>query len=166
MVVPRHVRRAPRMERMARLRRGRPGPATLPHALTALLQSSRRLVLRHHNLLRCTSRDTHCSSIEKNRRVEVETLGHFIYIPDSSNSSSIPFWTSNFSFSTRSNLTGNSNGSWTYTQSAHSKRNECKRYILFHIKTTTNEFWNNDVMLLKSFWTSHLQMMNWLEPLF
>ena len=67
MVVPRHVRRAARMERMARLRRGRPGPATLPHALTALLQSSRRLVLRHHNLLRCTSRDTHCSSFRKNR---------------------------------------------------------------------------------------------------
>ena len=75
MVVSRHVRRAhraPRMQRTARaaarLRRGRPGPATLPHALTALLQSSRRrLVLRHHNLLRCTSRDTHCSSFRKNR---------------------------------------------------------------------------------------------------
>ena len=39
-------------------------------------------------------------------------------------------------------------------------------YILFHVKTTTNKFWNDAEMLLKSLWTSHLQMMNGLEPLF
>ena len=27
------------------------------------------------------------------------------------------------------------------------------------------QVWNDAEMLLKSFWTSHLQMMNWLEPL-
>ena len=38
--------------------------------------------------------------------------------------------------------------------------------ILFHVKTTTNRFRNDAEMLLKSFWTSHMQMMNGLEPLF
>ena len=32
--------------------------------------------------------------------------------------------------------------------------------------TTTNGFWNDAEMLLKSLWTSHMQMMNGLEPLF
>ena len=41
----------------------------------------------------------------------------------------------------------------------------CKSYILFHVKTTTNKFWNDAEMLLKSFGTNHLQMMNGLEPL-
>ena len=47
----------------------------------------------------------------------------FIYILDSSNSSSITFWTSQFSSTSRSNWTriwtGNSNGSWTDKQSFH-----------------------------------------------
>ena len=46
------------------------------------------------------------------------------------------------------------------------QRDECKRYIIFHVKNTTYKFWNDTEMLLKSFWTSHLQMMNVLEPLF
>ena len=80
----------------------------------------------------------------------------FIYILDSSNSSSIIFWTSKFSSSSESNRTsiwtGNSNGSWTDKQSSHfstSKKDEFKSYILFHVKTTTNRFWNDAEMLLK-----------------
>ena len=97
------------------------------------------------------------------------TLGCFIYILDSSYSSSITFWTSQFGSSSRSNWTGiwtgSSNGSWTDKQSSHfSKRDECKSYILFYVKTTTNKFWNDAEMLLKSFWTSHCRMMNGLEP--
>ena len=41
-----------------------------------------------------------------------------------------------------------------------------KATFFFHLKTTTNKFWNDAEMLLKSFWTSHLQMMNGLEPIF
>ena len=51
------------------------------------------------------------------------TWVRFIYILDSSNSSSITFWTSQFGSSSRSNWTGiwtgNSNGSWTDKQSSH-----------------------------------------------
>ena len=47
----------------------------------------------------------------------------FIYILDSSNSSSLTFWTSQFGSSSRSKWTGiwtgNSNGSWTDKQSSH-----------------------------------------------
>ena len=49
--------------------------------------------------------------------------GCFIYILDSSNSSSIISWTIKFGSSSRSNQTGiwtgNSNGSWTDKQSSH-----------------------------------------------
>ena len=52
--------------------------------------------------------------------------GCFIYILDSSNSSSITFWTSQFGSSSRGNWTGiwtgNSNGSWTDKQSSHISR--------------------------------------------
>ena len=48
----------------------------------------------------------------------------------------------------------------------YSKKDEGKSYILFNVKTTTNKFWNDPEMLLKSFWTSHLQMMDGLELLF
>ena len=44
-----------------------------------------------------------------------------------------------------------------------SKRDECKSYILFHV---TIKFWNDGEMMLRSYWTSHLQMMNnnlWLH---
>ena len=61
----------------------------------------------------------------------------FIYILDSSNSSSITFWTSKFSSSSRNNWigiwTGNLNGSWTDKQSYHFSAE----------------------MLLKSFWTNY-----------
>ena len=92
----------------------------------------------------------------------------FIYILDSSNSSSITFWTSMFGSSSRCNWTGtwtsNSNGSWTDKQSSHFST--AKEIILFHVTITTNKFWNDAGMMLKSFWTSHLQMMNALEPQF
>ena len=49
--------------------------------------------------------------------------GRFIYILDSSNSSSFTFWSSQFTSSSRSNWTsiwtGNSNGTWTDKQSSH-----------------------------------------------
>ena len=38
------------------------------------------------------------------------------------------------------------------------KRDEGKSYILFHVETTTNKFLDYGEMLLKSFWTGHLQM--------
>ena len=50
-------------------------------------------------------------------------VGCFIYILDSSNSSSFTFWSSKLASSSRSNwtgiCTGNSNGSWTDKQSSH-----------------------------------------------
>ena len=92
---------------------------------------------------------------------------------DSSNSSSFTFWISKLASSTRSNWTGiwngTSNGSWTDEHSSHfhtaKDMHKRKSYILFHVKTKTNTFWNNAEMLLQSFWSSHLQMMNGLEPL-
>ena len=76
-----------------------------------------------------------------------------------------------FGSSSRSNWTGiwtgNSNGSWTDKQSPHFstvKISDC--YIPFHVTITTNRFWNDGEMMLNSLWTSHLQMMNWLDPLF
>ena len=58
-----------------------------------------------------------------NRGCSLYRMGCFIYILDSSNSSSITFWTSQFRSSSRSNWTGiwtgNSNGSWTDKQSSH-----------------------------------------------
>ena len=53
----------------------------------------------------------------------IRTKGCYTYILDSSNSSSITFWTTQFGSSSRSNWTGiwtgNSNGSWTDKQSSH-----------------------------------------------
>jgi hypothetical protein len=46
-------------------------------------------------------------------------LGSFIYILDSSNSSSFTFWTSQLAFSSRSSWTCNSNASWTDKHSSH-----------------------------------------------
>ena len=91
------------------------------------------------------------------------------------NSSSLTFWSSQFASSSRSNWTSiwtsnsNGNGTWTYKQSSHlstAKEMSVKATFFFHIKTTACIF---EVMLmLKSFWTSQLQMMNGLElePLF
>ena len=99
-----------------------------------------------------------------NAALSLSSSGCFIYILESPHSSLIIFWTSQFGSSSRCNWTGiwtgNSNGSWTYKQSSHIS------YILFHVKTTTNKIWNDTETLLKSFWTSHLQMMNEIEPLF
>ena len=89
---------------------------------------------------------------------------------DSSNSSSITFWL----VSSVIALEATEPVSELVTQMtvelikiiSFSKRDECKSYILFHVKATTNRFWNDAEMLLKSIWTSHLQMMNWLEPQF
>ena len=33
-----------------------------------------------------------------------------------------------------------------------------KAKFFFYVKTTTNKIWSDAEMLLKSFWTSHLQM--------
>ena len=46
------------------------------------------------------------------------------------------------------------------------KREKPKSYILFYVTIATNKFWNDSELMLKSFWTSHLQIMNGLEPLF
>ena len=48
----------------------------------------------------------------------------------------------------------------------YSKRDECKSCIPFYVKTTANKFWKDAEKLLKSFWTSHFQMMNGPEALF
>ena len=42
----------------------------------------------------------------------------------------------------------------------YGKTNKYKLYILFHVTTTKNKFWNDDEIMLKSFWTSHSQMTN------
>ena len=80
------------------------------------------------------------------------TWGCFIYTLDSSNSCSLTFWSSKFASSSRSNgtgiwtsiWTGNLNGSWTVQ---YSKRDKCKSYILFHVTTSTNNFWNDNEIL-------------------
>ena len=57
--------------------------------------------------------------INPKNMIQCYKRGCLIYILDSSNSSSITFWTSQLGFSSRSNWTGNSNGSWTDKQSSH-----------------------------------------------
>ena len=85
--------------------------------------------------------------------------------------SSFTFWSSKFESTSRSNWTGiwtgNSNGSWTDKHSSYfstAKEMSVKATFFFVVKTTANKFWNDAEMLLKSFWTSHLQMMKGLEP--
>ena len=55
--------------------------------------------------------------------IHTNSMTCFIYILDSSNSSSFTFWTSQFTSSSRCNWTGistgNSNGSWTDKHSSH-----------------------------------------------
>ena len=82
-------------------------------------------------------------------------MGSFIYILDSSNSSSFTFWTSQFTSSSRCNWTGistgNSNGSWTDKHSSHfskAKEMSVKATSFFMLKTTTNKF----EMMLKCCW--------------
>ena len=88
-----------------------------------------------------------------------------------SNSSSNTFWSSKFSMlaldATKGIANGNWNGSWNDEHSfQYNKWDKCKSYILFHSKTITNQFWNNLEIILKSFWSSHLQMMNKRKFLF
>ena len=86
----------------------------------------------------------------------IETLVCFIYILNSSNSSSFIFWTCQFASSSRCNWTGistaNSNGTWTDKESSnfstYSKRDKCTSYILFHVTITTKFFWNDVEILL------------------
>ena len=104
-------------------------------------------------------------SIKKERPA---TKVRFIYILDSSNASSFTFWTSQFTSSCRCNWTGTSpvnwNGSWTDKHSSHfstAKEMSVKATFFFMCKPQQTNF----EMMLKSFWTSHLQMMNGLEPI-
>ena len=84
----------------------------------------------------------------------------------------LTFWSSELASSFRSNWTNiwtsNSNGTWTDKHSSQfsTAKEMSVKATFFYVKTTTNKFWNDAEMMLKSFWTSHLQMMNWLEPLF
>ena len=98
----------------------------------------------------------------------IQNMGCFIYILDISISTSFKFWSSQFASSSRSNWTGNSNGTWTDKQSSHfgTAKEIRVKATFFHVTITTNKFRNGAEMMLKSFWTSHLQMMNRPEPLF
>ena len=90
----------------------------------------------------------------------------FIYILDSSNSSSFTFWTSQLTSSSR--WTELVSQPVTDKHSSHfstAKEMSVKATFFFDVQTTTNKFWNDAEMLLKSSWTSHLQMMNGLEQL-
>ena len=65
--------------------------------------------------------------------------------------------------------TSNSNGTWTDKQLSKiitAKEISVKATFLFHVTATTNKFWNDGEIMLKSFLTSHLQMMKRIEPLF
>ena len=84
-------------------------------------------------------------------KVDFFTSGCFIYILDSSNSSS-------FTFSSLLALEATELASEPGTQMAvdlinilvsfqYGKSDECKTYILFHVKTTSNRFWNDAEML-------------------
>ena len=81
-----------------------------------------------------------------------KVMGCFIYILDSSNSSSITFWTNQFgSSSSRRNWTsiwtGNSNGSWTDKQSSYfsTVKEMSVNATLFSCK-------NHNKQILKWFW--------------
>ena len=84
------------------------------------------------------------------------TLVCFIYILDSSNSSSFTFWTSHFTSSSRCNWTGistgNSNDSWTDKHSSHfstAKEMSVKATFFFMWKTTILKWcWNVVEILL------------------
>ena len=77
---------------------------------------------------------------KKQRKTKVPMVG-FIYILDSSNSSSFTFWSSQFASSSRSYWTGiwtsNSNGSWTDKHSSHfstAKAMSVKATLFFILK--------------------------------
>ena len=88
------------------------------------------------------------------------TLYHFIYILDSSNSSSFTFWSSTLASSSRSNWTGiwtsNSNDSWTDKHSSHfSTAKEIKVQKL-------HSFWckNHNKQILKWCWNDVEILLN------
>ena len=64
-----------------------------------------------------------CHFVKNQKKGTLIIKGCFIYSLDSSNSSSLTFWSSQFPSSSRSNWTGiwtgNSNGTWTDKQSSH-----------------------------------------------
>ena len=67
--------------------------------------------------------------------------------------------------SSRSNWKGNSNGTWTDKESLNlttAKEIRVKATFFFMQQSQQTIF----EMMLTSFWTSHLQMINRLEPLF
>ena len=65
--------------------------------------------------------------------------------------------------------TGNSNGSYTNKHSSHFGTVRWKRLVeklhSFLCKSQTNKLWNDAEMLLKSFWTGCLQMINELKSI-
>ena len=83
---------------------------TFTETLHILGRERNRLLFSYIHMLKVIVYKSYC---EHNMHI----LGRFIYILDSSNSSSITFWTTQFSSSSRGNWTGiwtsNSNGSWT-----------------------------------------------------
>ena len=91
-------------------------------------------------------------------RKMTHTQGHFIYILDSSNSSSITFWTSKFSCSSRSNWIGNSNASWTDKQSSHfstakaTARAMTVKATVISCKNTTHKLWNPTELVICKWW--------------
>jgi hypothetical protein len=83
-------------------------------------------------------------------------MGCFIYILDSSNSSSFTFWYSEFTSSSRSNWTGiwtgNSNGSWTDKQSSH--------FSTAKVKATFFCILNSNKQILKWCWNDVEILLN------
>ena len=102
--------------------------------------------------------------------VKRTTVGCFIYIVDSSNSSSITFWTSQFGSSSRSNWIGNSNDSWTDKQSSHfsTTKDMSEKLSSFsgknHNKQILKGCWNVvEILLNKSFTNDILTKIRILE---
>ena len=100
--------------------------------------------------------------------VVITIMSCFIYILDSSNSSTITFLSSSSRYNWNGIWAGSSNGSWTRSKLnwwtifsfQHCKRDECKSYIPFDVKTTTKSY----EMMLKSFLMSHLKMTKDKNP--
>ena len=105
--------------------------------------------MQYINLPMCTN----WWHIRRCPKIRQSTLTCFIYILDSSNSSSFTFWTSQFTSSSRCNWTGistgNSNGSWTDKHSSHfsTAKGISLEATFFFVKSTTNKFWNDAEML-------------------
>ena len=112
------------------------------------------------DLICCLKKGSKINIVEitmTDRKNKIQTC--FIYILDSSNSSSFTFWSSQLASSSRSNWTGiwtgNSNGTWTDKQSSHfskAKEIRVKTRFFFHVTITTNKYWNDaEILLNKSF---------------